>query len=454
MLVRFSAENFLSIKERLEFSLIKGNGTTHSNHILPAKNYNDVSVLRSAIIYGANASGKSNLIKAIAFSKEFILNGVKPDRPIPRQPFILDTSSSSKPSRFEFEIKINENIYAYGFEINNKQVLEEWLFLTGKRKENLIFERKSLDKKEITFCFEDNVDKSEQTFIQKLSESVQMNKLLLTELGVRDIPALTQIKNIYNWFQKQLVIILPDTKVNGIEFSLEKDKELESSLTELLKFFDTGITGIELIELDFVKDIQDIPEDIKQSLLEDMKNGDRVMIPSLAGIRYALYRDLNKIKAYKLMTKHTVTDGTNKEESINFEIKQESEGTQRLIDLIPALIMLQKSNKVIFVDELDRSLHPMLSQAMIKRFFELCNSNNGSQLIITTHESSLLSLKTFRKDEIWFVEKSERGESKAYSLQDFNPRYDKDIRKGYLQGRFGAIPFIHNVKELGWTKVK
>jgi hypothetical protein len=454
MLVRFSVENYLSIKERLDFSLIKGNGTTHSNHILPAKNYNDVAVLRSAIIYGANASGKSNLIKALAFSKKFILDGVKPDRPIPRQPFILDTSSSSKASRFEFEIKIDDDIYAYGFEINNKQVLEEWLYLTGKRKENLIFERKAIDRKEITFNFEENIDDSEEIFIQKLSESVQTNKLLLTELGVRDIPALTQIKKIYKWFQEKLVIIFPDTKVNGIEFSLEKDKELESSLTELLKYFDTGITGIELIELDFAKDIQDIPEELKQDLLEDMKNGHRIMIQSLRGIRYALYRDLDKIKAYKLMTKHTVADGANNQESINFEIKQESEGTQRLIDLIPALIMLQKSNIVIFVDELDRSLHPMLSQNMIKRFFEACNATNDSQLIITSHESSLLSLKTFRKDEIWFVEKNERGESKAYSLQDFNPRYDKDIRKGYLQGRFGAIPFIHNVKELGWTKVK
>ena len=164
-------------------------------------------------------------------------------------------------------------------------------------------------------------------------------------------------------------------------------------------------------------------------------------------VTYAIIKDENnKIKTYCLTSKHKMIDS---DSFAYFEINEESDGTQRLIDLIPAIIDLFKGNKVFVIDELDRSLHPKLSNSILNIFLN-GTSNVKSQLIVTTHETSLLNLKNIRKDEIWFIEKNKNGEASLYSLEEFKPRFDKEIRKNYLLGRFGAIP---NVSEFEKYKI-
>ena len=156
----------------------------------------------------------------------------------------------------------------------------------------------------------------------------------------------------------------------------------------------------------------------------------------------------NELKVLKLNTRRNLK---NSNEFISFEISDESDGTQRIMDFIPALVSLTKSDKTYLIDEIDRSLHPELTQKLLEVFFN--NTQNiESQLIVTTHESSLLDLNLLRRDEIWFVEKDLDGASNMYSLEQFKPRHDKEVRKSYLQGRFGAIPFVSNVENLGWLK--
>ena len=145
----------------------------------------------------------------------------------------------------------------------------------------------------------------------------------------------------------------------------------------------------------------------------------------------------------------TVHKLPSQKDSVLFEIYEESDGTQRLFDLIPALIELSNNDRVFVIDEVDRSLHPNLTKSLIE-YFLLNSKGLKNQLILTSHESSLLDLKLLRKDEIWFTEKRPSGSTSLYSLEEYKPRFDKEIRKGYLQGRFGAIPLISNLKDLGW----
>jgi AAA15 family ATPase/GTPase len=187
----------------------------------------------------------------------------------------------------------------------------------------------------------------------------------------------------------------------------------------------------------------EIPDRIIDPLKRNFKGGnERILLRSLDNKRYTIYRDEHgDLIALKLISKHKIKN-SNKE--VSFEINEESDGTQRIIDLIPVLISSLEEDRVFVIDELDRSLHPLLIQEFISIFVKK-STEQKSQIIVTTHDASLLNQKLLRKDEIWFTEKNEFGNSNLFSLEEFNIRYDKNIRKDYLRGRFGAIPFFKSM---------
>ena len=194
-------------------------------------------------------------------------------------------------------------------------------------------------------------------------------------------------------------------------------------------------------------DISDIPVQLINEIINDLKPGKRTIIGSENNRRnYAIERkESGEIEVFKLAARHVSEKG----KDVYFELDEESDGTNRLIDLIPALIDLTTSETVYVIDELDRSMHPILTRKIIEFF--LSNSKNiASQLIVTTHESNLLDLDLLQRDEIWFVEKNKKNSSELYSLLEFKPRKETNITKGYLQGRYGAIPFLSNPEDLNW----
>jgi len=250
-----------------------------------------------------------------------------------------------------------------------------------------------------------------------------------------------------------MIIIQPDTKFGGFAFSCNID-EFKTDYANFLKLFHTGVQKIEIIEQDIEDELMvddtvgtEIMRRVALKVLSQTNNN--LMIWHTQEEVFSLVKDRNNnIKLFKINTLRFIK---NKSNFVSFEIAEESDGTQRIIDFIPFLIFAPISSKTYLIDEIDRSLHPELTRKIVETF--LSNSKKiENQLIATTHESSLLDLELLRRDEIWFVEKNQEGASKMYSLEQFKPRYDAKIRKSYLEGRFGAIPFVPSVENLEWLK--
>lgn len=439
MLIRFIVENFLSFNESIEFSLVPGRGKIHSHHILKDKRRSGISTLKTAVVYGANASGKSNLIKAVAFSKNLILKGTGPKEQILITPFRLTKNTITLPSRFQFDFKCEEKMFSYGYSADSTKIKEEWLYEISRYKEKLLFKRRTLQKNivNIEFGALGIKNQNENNFLKHVAQGTRPNQLFLTESVERNV---THFMKIYDWFDNKLNIIFPDTIAHGIEFYLNGKTNVAKAFLKLLKHFDTGISNISTKKYNLEKDKTEIPDPVVNKIKKNLgKKNERIFLSSYKNDRYTILRDKNnELIAYKLITKHRLK---NSDEEVSFEINEESDGTQRVLDLIPALLNSIEKNSIIIIDELDRSLHPMLIQEYIKLFLEKCRNQN-SQLIVTTHDSTLLNLKLLRKDEIWFIEKNQNGESELFSLEEFKIRYDKNIQKDYLKGRYGAIPYF------------
>ena len=449
MLIRYTIENFLSFGEKCSFSMIPGLIRSHPSHKTNFPNRNEIDILKLGIIYGANASGKSNLIKSLRFLQQLVLEGTKPEQSINLTPHKLHADYIKKPSRFEVEFRKNSKNYAYGVILNSTGIIEEWLYEINKTSDIPIFERIKTEDDLFETHFKSIKFKSnkEKEFLNFIARGTRSNQLFLTECFQRNVSKNVQgikpITDAISWFNNSLTIIFPSTKFGGLLFELESNEDFRSALQKYLKNFDTGIDGIELMEVDFYS-LKDFPGELKKEIATELKPGSRSLISNPERQTYSLTKNKDgTVNANKVIIKHKIS---NSNESIHFELSEESDGTQRLIDLIPALIDVSKSERVFIVDELDRSLHPNLSRNFLGLFLEL-SKGLESQLIVTTHDANLLDLKYFRKDEIWFVEKSTANQSKLFSLNDFNIRFDKRIRNDYLLGRFGATPHIkHAIK--------
>jgi hypothetical protein len=451
MLIKFSVENFSSFSDRQNFSLVPGKGTLKSEH--KTKKVKGISVLKTSVLFGANASGKSNLIKSIEFGKRLVLRGTKSESIIDYQKFRLDKTTQDKDSRIEYEIQHNGKNYAYGFVFNTHIIKEEWLFEITIKNEIKIFER-NISKPEIFDL--DNILKNikseeEKQFLKFTAKGTPNNQLFLNEIRTRkvreNVSKIEDLLNVIDWFQNSLKVIFPDDKYNeGLKFELNQDKELLTTFEQFLKYFDTGINGVCLEKIDF--DSVEIPKSILQKIKEDLLSNKsenvRASILSSRNTTYFLSVKGTDLVVEKFMTKHTVKG---QEILEKFDTSDESDGTNRIMDFIPLLMDLLKGDNVFIIDEMERSLHPNLIYDLIDLFISKA-VNVNSQLILASHESSLLTQKLLRKDEVWFVVKDNFGASKLHSLEEYNVRFDKEIRKDYLLGRFKAIPRIGNRNKL------
>jgi uncharacterized protein len=434
MLIRFRVSNYLSFKDVVEFSMIPGRTKQHPKHVISNNLNNDINLLRAGIVYGANAAGKSNLVKAIWFAKNFILDGFPSRKVIPVTPFKLDKASLQQPSKFEFEIRIDGVDYLYGFEVDPEKVCAEWLHTIRKSTTVPLFERitDSQGKTHVEFS-NMKLGKKELEKLAIYGEGTPPTKSFLAESVERNRDV---FKNVYEWFKK-LVVIYPESRYDFITLDIigKKTNINTNVMVDYLKKSGTGVCGFDTKR--FSPDTE-IPREVLADISKDLKPGEKAsLIDSSEGNRYLISKDdQGEIVANKLMLKHKMADS---DDDALFEPNEESDGTIRLMDLSPIVTNPDKEAGIYIIDELDRSLHPILCYQLIQDFLE---KSSNSQLIVTTHESNLLNFNLLRRDEIWFVEKDQRGATALYSLEEFTPRYDRDIQKGYLLGRFGAIPIL------------
>jgi len=435
MLKRFILENFSSYKDETILDFTAGTTEKNESHIY---NINNVKLLKTAIVYGANASGKSNIVKAVDFARDIIIEGLE-NVFTDRKYFRLDTKYSTLPTKFEFEIEIDGEFYSYGYNIllNKKTIEDEWLYKISSKNAEKIFERNS---KNITFGKRLTSVASIKNRFNIYAEDIQnqKQKLFLSEIAEKklSLKTISIFNEIYDYFDKRIVTIYPDSK---FALNIDRDLEILKLYKQYLKSFDTGINDIDSIEEDFEFVSKKFPEKLKIDIEKRLKIG-KVIEIRFEGQSFVFKREESGIKVKKIGLVHSSNDCQEV-----FELKEESDGTIRLLDLIP-LIGLWNKDVTIVVDEFERSLHPKLTKKFLELFYA---TNTGkTQMILTTHESTLLDLDLVRRDEIWFAEKRIDGSSKLYSLNQFKERYDKKIEKAYLLGRYGAIPIFKSFDNL------
>jgi len=456
MLIRFVINNFMSFKDNAEFNMLIGkNYKSHMNHVKKTKS--KVGLIKAAAVYGANGSGKSNLVNAIEFLKNLVdpdynkLNN-KPLMPMSKR-FKIDPNYINKPTSFRIEFEMDSIHFDYGIELFKSEIVDEWLYIIDsidKDNEKLTFHRKKgksisygeiLNKEDLEFAkkYERKILRANEPFISKSEDIFGKNRIF---------------KKFHIWFEK-LIIIHPYGEPLTIP-QISRRISLKDFSCKILRESKTGINGLIVKEIPIEDFFGYEDEDLKNEILESLsdyvdksKSGGEhekysfgVLFDHKGSIYHATIVD-NKPIILVLSSIHG--------DNIEFDLDEESDGTNRLIELMPPFYKLLHNDNVVIIDEIERSMHPILARQLLELY--LSKSETKSQLIFTTHESNLLDLELFRQDEIWFVEKKEEGSSEFYPLSDFGERYDKDIRKGYLQGRYGAIPFMSNLKDLSWEKI-
>ena len=442
MLIRFVVSNFLSFDKETEFNMLSGAFKTHKPHVY---NIGKVDVLKAAAIYGANGAGKSNLIKAIKFLQDAVEEGAITES-VNNMKFKLNKANKDKPVTFEIEFSIEKKIYSYGVSFDNLSILEEWLYESGINIEDkLIFERKQTKSKKTTIQVSEKLKKTlkQKLLIELMEENLLKNNELF--IGKTETFKSKEFINARKWIVDNLIIIFPGSKFQNLVPMIAAEPDFNIFANELLKTFDTGVSELRIETTDFNKFFGDEGEQIKNDYLEFLNQGNSVIYNSDLG-KVMISKEKDKYLVKKVVALHKSQDN----DQIPFDLVDESDGTQRLLDLIPAVDIILHFNDTFIIDEIDRSLHPALIRAFVQKIMN--DETTLGQLVFSTHESNLIDLGIFRQDEIWFAEKDKAaGSTQLYSLSDYKPRYDLDIRKGYLQGRFGAIPFLDDLKNLDWN---
>lgn len=411
MILEFSIANFLSFKDKVTFSMLaNATGGLDDNYVVS----NDRRVLKTAGIYGPNASGKTNLFKVLTLVISMLRrsNNIDISAKLPIVPFKFDKKTINKPSEFEIKFIVDDIRYVYGFVADINIIYEEYLYYYPNGRETKIFDR---------------TNSNEYSFPQK-------DKKVLNDIATKNVANKFFIATATNWnYEKTKVPYkfltsgintfnnLSALKALAFKEYLKNDNKLKKFALDYLKNADFNIENYKVIETD-------VPDDVMASIPDFIKTGIK-----------------ETPKVFTALFKHKGSD-------IELSYAEESMGTQVVFCFIPFIMNALDNKKVLVVDELDKSLHPYLVEMLIQMFNDPDINKNGAQLIFNTHDTNLLNLNILRRDQIWFTEKeNDTGISDLYSLSDFSVRKEENIGKGYMHGRYGAVPFIKNDINL-WEK--
>ena len=425
MLLRFSVQNWMSFRDKATFSMLAGSERQHSERLIRVRKYR-MRILPIAALYGGNASGKTNLVAALSFARALVVRGTHPDERIPVYPFLLDSQSAQQPTRFAFELLVDEVMYEYSFEVTASEVVSEKLVKITSTSERTQFERQA---GKIEFAPRLNRD----PFLHFAFTGTRENELFLTNSVSQKVD---RFRPISDWFRDCLRLSGPETTQAS---RLSHNDSLRWRIGRLLQRFDTGIEGLRSTEIP----LEAIPmsEDFRIHLSHRVKEGAPVIIAGPDGQLVSVSRQAGKLQATRLEAQHRTEDGG----FAGLDIAMESDGSRRLIELLPFLVELSDygSGAVLVIDEMDRSLHPSLSRALVEGFLAGVGEHSRAQLILTTHDVQLMDQLLLRRDEMWVAERLRGGTTRLYSFSEFSDlRIDTNVRQSYLDGRLGGVPHI------------
>ncbi len=424
MLIEFRTGNYRSFKDPAALSMLAAN---------PIKEHQEENVftngryrlLRSAAVYGANASGKSNLLNALVFMRWFVINSSKEGQAqeaIDAVPFKLDIETETKPSLFEATFLIEGIRYRYGFEASRKRIFHEWLFESSKIQETPVFLREGEDI-EVSPSFKEGRGLEERTRDNALFLSVVANFN-----GQKSLQIIT-------WFQKLVALHgLREMPYASSSISMLSDEDQRDDFLEFMRKADLGIRDLRVKEedLDTSTFFQLLSEEAREQLKNDLSKAKQVSISTVH----------NKYRNTELI-------GTT---TLDFE-GDESAGTQKFFNFAGPILLALKTGLVVVVDELEAKLHPILTQTIVRLFLSAKTNPNNAQLVFATHDTNLLRNTKLRRDQIWFTEKSLTEASDLYSLAEIKlpagmkVRKDASFDKNYFQGKYGAVPFLGDLEQ-------
>ena len=416
--------------------MTSGRTEGHPDHL---NDRGPVPVLRAAAVYGANASGKSNLIKALRAVKDYVVV----DRKMPTDQYYRpDDRMRDEPSYFEIELEIGGSIYSYGFEyiISRQEIVDEWLHrlfidkdseaLFQRTGRNIAHSFKDQDKQKLDVYAEDTIEHGDRLFLNVMGRRARPAE---GDLGI--------FNDVYEWFRDHLRFIDTDYPFTPEVPVSESDFE---RLNKIISSFGTGINSIGYTRK------EGMDEALPQRLIDDLrKDLDRGKGSGKLCIECGRYASVNNYRV-SLEGDRVVFDEIvyrHNDDRVVYRPDEESDGTRRLYGLL-ASTFVGEGEDTFVIDELDTSLHPQLTFRFVGMFLE-GGLSGGSQILFSTHESSLMDFQLLRRDEIWFIEKGRDGDSRIYSLEDFNERNDRRIEKAYREGRYGGVPVFSAVFPTG-----
>jgi AAA15 family ATPase/GTPase len=410
MLVYFAIENFFSIRDRLEFSLVPSAFFKEAaDTLIAADAVPSGKLLPSAVIYGPNASGKSNIIAALSFMRAAVINSHtlgSPEGGVPRVSFALNKEFSEKPSTFELEFILEDVRFQYGFSATDEVFSAEWLYYFPHGRRQILFERNAQDVK---------FGRALKGQNKIISELMRPNSLYISVAAQNSHDQLSKVHRY---------IVSIDLDPTGEVDELTVDNAVvDDRIIEFLQKIGTGVIGFRRRKISanpkgsaFTQELRSLVARHSQRSLDDIPAFD---------------------KQYTLELAHK-GDGS---EPVYLELSTESDGTRRLLDILASVFEALDKGTVLIIDELDGSLHTQVGDAILAMFSNRRLNKKGAQLIATTHDTNLMGSKYLRRDQIWFTEKDEKGATHLFPLSDIRTRNTDNIEKGYLQGRYGAIPF-------------
>jgi uncharacterized protein len=418
MLIEFRVKNFRSFRDEQVLSLVASSDRSQrETHATATSQRAAPYVLNSAVIYGANASGKSNLIKALQYMRQVVVRSAvaRPDQQFNRlQPFRLNSSSTSEPTEFEVTFLVDGVRYQYGFAITRERIVNEHLLVYKAAKPQRWFERR----------FDPAAEKDVYEYTgaglkgaKNVWEGATRPNSLFVSMSVQlNSDAL---RPVFNWFAQQLVIVNEHTPLSKeISVRMLQADAPRKAITEFLR-----AAGISVADL-----VLESKQVEHSDWFTDPESGEQ--------IEGSWKETIQEVKF-----QHVTAQG-----SARFDLEDESSGTRGLFSLAGPLLDITQAGKTLIVDELDTSLHTLLVQTLLRTFHQADTNPNGAQLVFTTHDTSLLSAYgLFRRDQIWFVEKDRDESSVLFSLTEFSPRKNEALERGYLEGRYGALPYLERL---------
>lgn len=440
MLIKISVENFRSFNQKEELSMISSSKMQgNKTHRMKIKQTN---LLKNAVIYGANASGKSNLVAAVAFIKTVLMGGL----PVGCVNDFCrnEKANKTRESVFELQFTAGDTFYAYGFSaiLSQRKITEEWLYeLMQDGGARQLFMREGSEAPVLGEGV--SLGTSEKSRFSVYSEDFAGHdtQLFLTEMNRGKKYArnsrLMFFRQAFGWIMDHIVVINPNIGISNTE-AYYNDESLEN-ISRLIQTFDTGVTDIKTREISIEEMGKMISAEVVQSIFAHLKA--QMQMTNLPGIQMTWrvedgffnirIREDSEPEITTLVLRHGKS-------VFDFSFSEESDGTKRLFDLID-MLLTDCADTAFVVDELERSLHPKLTERFLRLFME-AHENVRMQLVFTTHEDTIMDQSLFRRDEIWFVERDADNASRIYSLDRFKERYDRKLSKAYLEGRYGAIP--------------